>query len=1241
MQDINVPYKLFNYNDLFDPATGDALSTMPHNLGFPYAETDEVKVRVFEWDLHEDGTIDDTKIDVVHTAQEYAFPKNDDDDGYTLIDSSSSRESIFDTSTLIFRSFRFNVDPATGNRLTPKNGFGALRLLFYRDTPDNQLTNFRMTDFANSDSVEKSLDKIIRLIQELKDHPLSYLIAQEESDERTTPDISKLDDLIDGLRTDLGTRSGDDAFTQLSSHESRLDTVEGETDANTTNVETNTRDISTNRDNIDTNRQAIQRAAPTGEIDAPHVRGAWSAIDTSLDVITNESRPAAEQDALNLWAARQLRAAIDRLIARYRAAEYPDGTRAELEAGTETDQRTWSPEALKTAIDNLRELAYPVATAQDIVDGRETGLRAYSPQIIQRAMQTLIHTFGGGGGGGGGAVTSAAVRAAFSSLDPAALLAAGTDTDLNLFTALALNDWLNAAVNPVSTVANNAQALATTNQGNIATNTGNIATNTQDIARLGQVIMLFVNSHPAQFQNVYDFLGITEAVYNAAAANTLYNFAVEFQFPDPNIRRDAARNPLNTFTEVFDAITNFNTDNAATSPTSHGAVVRLVFSGVNINLVPTGQTLTPGVPIQTLTFNVIHRAISNIVDNVNAEIRTNGFDNREMQFWAGATGAGGMPRARANLNFNPSNPRLELPDPGTVAEITGAMNPSSLASWSAQVLRQAIDARVEAGQVGTTLSRDAHLISGRTTGRSSAPKFLTPLPGTATEGRIGVSVGGATPLVFSDGENTHSLDSVQRFDVSFTNMLTLMGSYATNGITNSLARGVDGRRVGDIDYVLGSTLTFSNMTSSQYGAFNAPVGSSYIMGTAGTTREFFMATVIRNDTRTRTMEFSLDRGGYYLGIIDKLTDRISLGTTLHRYFTAWLFVSPDGTRTASALSPIIASSLPAYSAADGAANRYWKNPAGKWWRADAATSSWIETNDVLLGDAAFESAAVPPATSATVNVIGYRHADFLREAENFNKLVWELLPGNTEYRCVNGGRVNVFGDWVTVPKGTVISVPDLRGVANQPLISDGTSRVVYFYITRSGVIRGRLHNPTITPIGRKDPYENDRCILEGIVQNNRGTHTFVQAGNYFPYQKYHDTEMIPLTNTIEATTLSGSTRIDQHDYPVAPTGVRVAPNADYGGLRRTGGTRTGVTFPEGYYSTRPAVAMQLVDAGRNSALWEVDSSSEVLAVASYEYNGGYNDINAGVTGLNRAHPFTVTRQGDDARQTRLYNRYKG
>ena len=135
MQPTNIPYTLLTYAELFDSA-GNALdNTRGFNLGFPYLDPSEVRVQVFEYDVNEDGEVDENKIDIVHSPAEFIFPKDSSENrGWVLNNRSSEPSNTFkvfvegpdpdspgttrfiernsplhDTSQVTFKSFAFRM----------------------------------------------------------------------------------------------------------------------------------------------------------------------------------------------------------------------------------------------------------------------------------------------------------------------------------------------------------------------------------------------------------------------------------------------------------------------------------------------------------------------------------------------------------------------------------------------------------------------------------------------------------------------------------------------------------------------------------------------------------------------------------------------------------------------------------------------------------------------------------------------------------------------------------------------------------------------------------------------------------------------------------------------------------------------------------------------------------------------------------------------------------------------------
>ena len=160
------------------------------------------------------------------------------------------------------------------------------------------------------------------------------------------------------------------------------------------------------------------------------------------------------------------------------------------------------------------------------------------------------------------------------------------------------------------------------------------------VHRVAPAEIIAVNGHPLQFNNFFQFLGTTRAAFNAAPNSQIYTITVEFRFPDVSL-----------ITQIIPRINAYNAD-----PTL--ANVRLS-AGVPLILTPpttpgdpsTGQNLTPGVSVQSLSFNGTKTALGNLLDN--AINRMTGEGHLEIQFQSrtGGSGAFDIPHSRANVFF--------------------------------------------------------------------------------------------------------------------------------------------------------------------------------------------------------------------------------------------------------------------------------------------------------------------------------------------------------------------------------------------------------------------------------------------------------------------------------------------------------------------------------------------------------------------------------------------------------------
>lgn len=87
---------------------------------------------------------------------------------------------------------------------------------------------------------------------------------------------------------------------------------------------------------------------------------------------------------------------IEQAVKSFAGAAYaPEGTQAEIEAGTEAGRRVYSPQTMNLAINSLIEDAVPTGTEAQIIAGDDSLERKFSPQAVNSAIKTVgVATFG-------------------------------------------------------------------------------------------------------------------------------------------------------------------------------------------------------------------------------------------------------------------------------------------------------------------------------------------------------------------------------------------------------------------------------------------------------------------------------------------------------------------------------------------------------------------------------------------------------------------------------------------------------------------------------------------------------------------------------------------------------------------------------------------------------------------------------------------------------------------------------
>ena len=340
MQAESITFRVIDFTEVFQAGAGSrfdptADGQSPATLGFPYKidwtgvdqRDGEIDFKVFEYLTVDNGdgttTIDKDKIDVVHSREQFNID-------FTINNQSSANSDINDTSTIVFNSFEWRDDETASPVVPygPKVSVDALAIIIYRNTAFDQNTNFQQTDFANSRFTESSLDKHVRLLQELRDHQFSALIEADHETDTSQLEISEIQEDIRHLRRDIGEKEMDEptAFEQ----------------------------IETDRENYEAHLDQFHQVATQDQAEDP--------TDQSTLQFTPE----------------RIHQAIE--------SARVEGTVDEIEAGTDTEIKEYSPETLNQAVDALRV----EGTVEEIETGTEEEKRSYSPQTLKTAIDNIV-----------------------------------------------------------------------------------------------------------------------------------------------------------------------------------------------------------------------------------------------------------------------------------------------------------------------------------------------------------------------------------------------------------------------------------------------------------------------------------------------------------------------------------------------------------------------------------------------------------------------------------------------------------------------------------------------------------------------------------------------------------------------------------------------------------------------------------------------------------------------------------
>ena len=552
--------------------------------------------------------------------------------------------------------------------------------------------------------------------------------------------------------------------------------------------------------------------------------------------------------------------------------------------------------------------------------------------------------------------------------------------------------------------------------------------------------------------------------------------------------------------------------------------------------------------------------------------------------------------------------------------------------------------------VGGATARGARLISGPTTGNSSAASFLEGRVGTLTQIGIRVQASTATPFVVNDGATERPYTSninllINNPTAPLDTPTEILGFQGTGGLVPLPTRTTAyGTQFGDIDFVGTEDIELTGLTRTQWDLLPATEETSIFAVESGTDIEFIdVLTVLASfDTRagTGTATIRIIERGLPGSSVAGSTNRINIPGSramIRKVSTVWLFLDSTGNIITSTLVPKESGVRPRADTREFNGRQFWRNPAnGRWAIANQATNSYVEQGHNYLGMVGIRYNRLPPATGARLELTVIKHQEYASASENYNKLVWENRAGNTLPVCINGGSVNVFGTWVRVPRNYEL-LADIVSNSRDYTITDGETTRLYVYLTEAGQIRYRNHIPLITEFGRKHPFENWRCLLEILVARSGTSLTYPTAGNYFPYQKYHDTEEIPMSFTYVLGNVSNRAVI------VAQDPALTASEQDYDGNRNVT-----LRLPAQAFLSVPSLGSnQGISWGSRRLITGLNfDTNNVVRIELFITNPNGNTQNFAVSSGAGLRPgdhigLIVTRAGNDARQVRLWNRYKG
>ena len=251
------------------------------------------------------------------------------------------------------------------------------------------------------------------------------------------------------------------------------------------------------------------------------------------------------------------------------------------------------------------------------------------------------------------------------------------------------------------------------------------------------------------------------------------------------------------------------------------------------------------------------------------------------------------------------------------------------------------------------------------------------------------------------------------------------------------------------------------------------------------------------------------------------------------------------------------------------------------------------------------------APNITPNPLSRANAPWFRVVEphhfnyrNENLSPWEYV-NDKMYRSTAPSNVNVFGETVHVPAGTIIDITQSLILQNNPLEialeaeideyirlkRNPTTFWVHWILQRDGTITFDLRFPNRDLNGTSvDPGRRGRVLFRTrvtrTVQGRAAVFTFTQDYNWFTYEKYHLHKKVPTEDTIRlAVPVVGGTR-----YPTLV------------GEPSFSGGRTRIPFKKGLFTISDFKPL----SGNRS--WAMDHNFDVL----FEFFNAFNSRNLSI-----------------------------